>query len=341
MVRVGIVGAGLIGHSHAFMLTRCREPHDLIGVFDTDTVRCEKFASDWGIGAFGSLDDLLAVTDAVFVCTWTSAHLEVVDAASRQGHAIFCEKPLGTDLASARVVASTISGAGVVEQVGLVLRSLPAFLALRELIRDRDVVGRVMNVVFRDDQYIPIQGLYASTWRADVERAGSGALLEHSIHDVDLLEWLVGPIRSVTARTAEFHHIAGIEDSVAALIGFDDGVSATLNSIWHDIGARPSLRRMEVFCERALITLESDAGPVRCQSDRGEVVLEGEGIDTWLASVGVEVEVAEDRFLRAVRTAGRTTPTSADALRAHVVVDALYRSAAGGGTTVTLADGAW
>jgi predicted dehydrogenase len=47
-----------------------------------------------------------------------------------------------------------------------------------------------MNVVFRDDQYLPTQGVYASTWRADAALAGSGVLLEHSIHDLDLLEWL-------------------------------------------------------------------------------------------------------------------------------------------------------
>jgi 4-hydroxybenzoate polyprenyltransferase len=51
----------------------------------------------------------------------------------------------------------------------------------------------VLTVVFRDDQYLPVRGVYKSSWRGDVARAGAGTLLEHSIHDLDLLEWLLGP----------------------------------------------------------------------------------------------------------------------------------------------------
>ena len=48
-----------------------------------------------------------------------------------------------------------------------------------------------MATVLRDDQYFPIQGFYGSTWRKDVTQAGGGTLIEHSIHDVDVLRWLL------------------------------------------------------------------------------------------------------------------------------------------------------
>src|SRR3712207_8553561 len=54
--------------------------------------------------------------------------------------------------------------------------------------------------VFRDDQFFPNQGHYASTWRADVEVAGGGTLLEHSIHDLDVLRWLLGDAERVRDR---------------------------------------------------------------------------------------------------------------------------------------------
>ena len=61
-----------------------------------------------------------------------------------------------------------------------------------------------MAAIFRDDQYFPIQGTYASQWRADVTQAGGGCLIEHSIHDVDILRFCFGEVDELSARTANF-----------------------------------------------------------------------------------------------------------------------------------------
>ena len=55
-------------------------------------------------------------------------------------------------------------------------------------------LGAPMAAVFRDDQYFPIRGTYASQWRADVAQAGGGCLIEHSIHDVDILRFCFGEV---------------------------------------------------------------------------------------------------------------------------------------------------
>jgi predicted dehydrogenase len=255
---------------------------------------------------------------------------------------VFLEKPIAVDLPTAREMAAAVTEAGVVNMVGLVLRSSPALLTLRELIRDPQA-GRLMNIAFRDDQYIPIQGMYGSDWRGDRERAGAGALLEHSIHDLDILEWLAGPIETISAHTAYFHGLDGIEDSVSVLARFEGGHTATLTSVWHDILSRPSLRRLEAFSERSLATMEGDlVGPVRWQrqphgstdgDDTDEGVVDETIIEAWLAQRGIHAEIAEELFLRAVESGGPSPgPTIEDAVRAHVLVDAVYRSAAEGGT---------
>ena len=127
--------------------------------------------------------------DAVYVCTWTSEHPRLVAAAAERGLAVFCEKPLATDLAAAEAMADAVAGAGR-RQPG---RAGPAPLARRSsgpgTWSSRPDAGRVMAVVFRDDQFIPVQGHYGSTWRADRDQAGAGTLLEHSIHDVDMLRF--------------------------------------------------------------------------------------------------------------------------------------------------------
>jgi predicted dehydrogenase len=334
MIRIGFLGAGFIARYHAFQLASCNEPHRVVAVHDPAAHRAQRFAEWQGCDALETIDEVVDACDAVFVCTWTSEHLPAVRAATQRGRAIFCEKPLSVDLPNATELADLVDQAGVVNEVGLVLRSVPALLALRELVHAPES-GRVMNVVFRDDQFLPTQGMYRSTWRGDPARAGSGTLLEHSIHDLDILEWLFGPMQSVAAHTAHVHGIAGIEDSVSALMRFESGASATLTSVWHDVLARPSQRRMEVFCERALLTLEGDTfGPVHWQRDDDAGTLDGDATGEWLTARGVSLESAEETFLRAVAGTAVASPTVRDALRAHTVADAVYRSAESGGAPV-------
>ena len=343
-VRVGFLGAGFIARYHAMQLRLAAAPNELVAVFDPDPARAAAFCDQEGGIPVGSAEDLVGCCDAVFVCTWTSAHLEGVRAAVAAGRAVFCEKPLSTDLSSAAELVEVVASAGVVNAVGLVLRSTPALLALREMVRD-PASGPVMNVVFRDDQYLPTQGMYASTWRGDRTLAGSGTLLEHSIHDVDIVEWLVGPVTSVSAQQSFFHGLDGIEDSVSALFRLSGGGSASLSSVWHDVLSRPSQRRIEVFCRDALLTLEGEYfGPVRRQTTNGEEVLDNDELVRWLVDRGITLSSTEGDFLAAVQRVldggpvERVRPDVHDALRAHRVVDAVYRSAGTGGEPVALSD---
>jgi predicted dehydrogenase len=342
-IRAGFLGAGFIARYHAMQLRLATEPAHIAAVHDVDAERASRFVDEEGGGSVvDSIDELAAVCDAVFICTWTSAHLDAATRLARAGVPIFCEKPLARDLDEAARVVAAVEQSAAPNMVGLVLRSSPALLALRELVHD-PASGRVMNVVFRDDQFMPTQGMYDSTWRGEVRLAGSGVLLEHSIHDVDLLEWIFGEVDSVVARESSFHGLEGIEDSVGALFGFRSGATGSLVTVWHEVRSRPSQRRIEVFCENALVTLEGDLfGPVWREDSDGRLELLDDGMVDWLAGRGVPLVSAEQQFLVAVREhmegrpSGRLDPDVHHALRAHVLVDAVYRSSRSGGTSVTV-----
>ncbi|HET8929118.1 MAG TPA: Gfo/Idh/MocA family oxidoreductase, partial [Acidimicrobiales bacterium] len=175
---------------------------------------------------------------------------------------------------------------------------------------------------------IPVQGMYASSWRGDKEKAGSGTLLEHSIHDLDILEWLLGPVAALSATTRNHHGHIDIEDVAAVRVDFDSGAVGTLTSIWHDITERESQRGIEIFCERLYVRIEGDfAGPVRWHFS---------GSDPEVAETDAlmrEVAADDDRgnparaFLIAVAEGRPASPSFADAVGAHELVDAVYRSA--------------
>ena len=181
---------------------------------------------------------------------------------------MFCEKPLDRDLACAAALVDAVA-AGVTSQCGLVLRSAPVFRALRDLVQDGSL-GAPMAAVFRDDQYFPIQGHYGSHWRADVAQAGGGCLIEHSIHDVDILRFCFGEVDAVAARTANHAGHEGVEDLATVSLSFASGLQAQLTSVWHDILTRGSTRRVEVFCRDGMVWLDDEfRGPLHVQTSEG------------------------------------------------------------------------
>jgi predicted dehydrogenase len=335
-VRVGFLGAGLIATYHGKMLHRSGTDHEIAAVYDVDADRAAAFAQASGAQAVASEEAVLDAVDAVYVCTWTSEHPRLVAAVAARGLPVFCEKPLATSLEAARAVTDAVTAAAVVNQVGLVLRSSPAFLELKHQIDDPRS-GRVQAAVLRDDQFLPVQGMYGSTWRSDPERAGAGTMLEHSIHDLDALEWLLGPAVSVSARSSTFHGNPGIEDTVVAGMELAGGAQVSLTSVWHQLLERPSLRRLEVICEHAFFTLEHDVlGPVTWTRQGEQGSLEGEELFRAVSERHGGRSPNQDAGFVEAASSGvpGPHPDFATALRAHVVVDAVYRSAAAGGAPV-------
>lgn len=340
-LQVGFLGAGLIATYHSKSLRRCGAPVERVGVYDPDPGRAATFAEASGHTVMTSEDEVLDGCQAVYICTWTSEHLRQVDKAASRRLAIFCEKPLAFDSASAAQMLAMVRDADVVNQVGLVLRRSPAYLWAKHLIDD-PAAGVVMGVVFRDDQFIPIQGHYASTWRGDRTRAGAGTLLEHSIHDVDMLRVLVGEIERVSTHVTNFHGHDGIEDVATATVRFASGALGTLASVWHDNLARPSLRRVEVFCAHRHIVIEGDDwyGPVTWTDNSGDTrTLVGDELSAAVARLSDGLENPDGEFVRAALAGSAATPDFADALQAHLIIDAMYASAAADGASVEVVRG--
>ena len=336
-VRVGFLGAGFIATFHSKMLRASGVAHERAGVHDPERERAEAFVARAGGWVAGSEDEVIETCDAVYVCTWTVDHPRQVAKACMAGKAVFVEKPLGVDLAASQAIVDDLARSGVTHQVGLILRYSPVFALLESMLAERDRNGRVMAVTFRDDQFLPVTGHYQSTWRSDPAKAGRGVLLEHSIHDVDLLDRLVGPITEVTGQSRSFHGIEGIEDLVVATFALADGGVGTLTTVWHDVLQRPSLRYLEVHCERAHFAVEGDDfGPLRVTRDGEERTLAGEELLAECGQRGIRLVNPDGAFVEAVAAGRPSMPTAATALRAHRIVDAVYASADTAGATVSV-----
>jgi predicted dehydrogenase len=354
--RISLVGCGFIGGVHSMLLWGLRQSGHtdatVVSCCDSDIDRARLFGQFHGASlATTDATEAMAAADAVWICTPTFTHRALVDKACLAGIAVYCEKPLAPTLAEAQHLAAAVDAAGIPVQVGLVLRHSAVLGAACELVRSGEL-GRLMAIQFRDDQYFPVQGQYASAWRADVSMAGGGALLEHSIHDLDLLVWIAGPVGSVSARTANFAGHDGVEDVAAVTLVHESGAISTLTSVWHSVLSRPSTRRIEIFCERGVLWTDDEAaGPLHLQTSAGVTELplvEGakpvsdsvEGAVMKVLDLPAEftaplsLYVRSDlAFLESLTASKSPSPGLAPALVAHRLADRAYRAAAAGRPT--------
>ncbi len=354
-LNVGVIGCGLRGrfHSRAIraLIRRGVVDANYIAVCDVDEDRAREFAGIVGcsIVTTNALEIIESPEiDVIYITVPTSGHKELVLGAAANGKHIFCEKPLAATLTDVQEMVAAVDSAGVKAGVGLILRHSPILTVLKSLVED-PTLGRMMAILFRDDQFFPIQGHYGSDWRKDRDVVGSGTLLEHSIHDADILLWFGGPVLTAQGSVGNFAGHEGVEDLATAHLEFATGARGELLSVWHSVLGRPSTRRIEVFMEKGVFFVDNDfLGPIYAQTHAkiAEVVPEDEVRQRYLSMLGLTDPVFDELlnysledyfFLKAVSEGKDPFPDFRTALEAHRLVDAIYRSAAAHGSATSLA----
>jgi predicted dehydrogenase len=352
--RIGVIGAGVMGTTHGKSIHFCLKSGlidgDLVGIAEEDDERRAAFAKASGTTLVtASAGELIASPEinTVYICTPTYNHVELARQVLGRGKALFCEKPLAFNGRDAAIMRDAAQKAGVTHQVGLVMRFSPVIAVTRDLIHD-PASGRPMTCIMVDDQFFPIQGHYSSTWRGDVTKVGAGTLLEHAIHDVDILISYFGRVKRVFGVTRHFFEKEGVEDLSSAVMEFESGAVVSHTSIWHNLLHRGSSRRMHVVCENAQYSWEDDdyAGAIRCEMNTtgGRSDLTSEEVvarfiecfpvtDDRLRQAVIphdlgQAYLLEDyTFLKAVSEGRQSWLDFGVATYAHEVVDAIYESA--------------
>ena len=222
---IAIIGCGMISEFQARAI-RDVDGAEVIGFQSRSVESARKRAEQFGGEIFESLDDLLRddSVDAVSICTPSGAHLEPASAAARLGKHVMVEKPIETTLGRCDELVRACAEAGVVLGAIFPRRFEESSLALKSAIDagrfGRIVLADVAIKWWRSQEYYDTGG-WKGTWELD----GGGALMNQGIHGIDLLQWLVGGVESVTGVTGTLAH-TGIEveevetKSVSIELGF-------------------------------------------------------------------------------------------------------------------------
>jgi predicted dehydrogenase len=209
-LKVGIIGAGWMGHVHARSYQRLAQHWpdlavrpELVAVADSSTAAAETFARAHGVATYADWRELLADPDlaAVSVTAPNFLHREIGVAVAEAGKHLWIEKPVGLTAADAVAVRDAVHASGVVSCVGFNYRNVPAVARARRIVESGQIGVPTHARVQLLTDYAAHPGSPLS-WRYAVDRGGHGVLGDLASHGVDLLRFVLGEVSGVMAQTA-------------------------------------------------------------------------------------------------------------------------------------------
>jgi predicted dehydrogenase len=316
-LKVGFIS---FAHGHAFSyLEGFRKlPHVAIaGIADAEKHRVEDVVQRYGIPYYADYRDLLRTDiDAVVICSENIHHAELTIAAAKAGKHVLCEKPLGISVSEMEAMIAACEEHHVQLMTAFPCRSLTAVVEAKEAV-DRGDIGEIIAIKGTN------RGSNPGGWFVDPALSGGGALLDHTVHVMDLMHWFTrSQVSEVYAYAATlFNEELQVDDTGMIHVTFENGVFGVLDTSWSRPKSFPTWGdvTMEIIGTKGVISVDSFAQSNELFSD--EV---GKGTwDYWGDNMD---DVMVRSFVDAL-IEGETVPiTGEDGLRSAQVALAGYQS---------------
>lgn len=229
-MRIGIIGTGAISYKHAeayknigYQVTACSDINPAAG---------RRFAEQFGAEFIPDYKDLCRSpkVDLVDVCTFPDFRLQPVEICAQVKKHIQVQKPMATDLETARAMIETARKAGIVLGVVSQHRFDDSCLFLKRAI-EAGRLGKILQADayvkwYRSPEYFsrPIK----ASWHTE----GGGALINQAIHQVDVLRWMIGPVKELFGywQLGALHKNIESEDVVCAVMKYANGATGVIQA---------------------------------------------------------------------------------------------------------------
>jgi predicted dehydrogenase len=294
---------------------------EYIGMADHDADRGKHYADQFESPLFESYEALLAeAPDGVIVCSENNRHRELTIMAAESGAHVLCEKPIATTTADAEAIVAVCETAGVNLMIALPMRFSAAAQQVKAML-DRGDLGvlRCANTTNQGENPD-----YHRTWFSDPEQAGGGAIMDHTVHVVDLMRWYTGaePVE-VYAEVDNLFGKGKVETDTAGLvmITFDDGTFISLDASWSRPQFYPTWGnvKIELVCERGVLRANYFNQKLQVYEGAAQRLL-------WYFWGSDPNQGMVDEFLASIREERPPLITGRDGLQGLRVIEAAYES---------------
>lgn len=276
LMKVAIVGCGNISHCH--MQAYKKNPNvEVVSCCDINLKRAQEYAKSYHIPTYyGSIDEMLEKEkdiDSVSVCTWNNGHYECTMKALKAHKNVLCEKPMAMNAREAKEMEEEALKQGVVLQVGFVKR----FSKTTQIFKDFQKTNTIGNIYLTKAIYTRRIG-NPGGWFSDKSKSGGGPLIDLGVHVIDLSRYLIGMPKPVSVFGATFNklgdkkdvkginlyhpvdynaktNICDVEDSVIALIRFDNGSVLHLEASF-TLDLKESITTLQMFGDKGGAVVE-------------------------------------------------------------------------------------
>ena len=330
-VRFAVAGCGFIGGLHARVIQSIPGAK-VTAAMDISAEKARQMAEEYQCAWYDSPEKLLADpnVDAVAICLPSGLHQELTIEAAKAGKHVICEKPMDIKLESARAMIDACRENGV--RLGVIMQhrfDYPVQLlkkAIQEGWMGRLLWGASRTIWYRDDVY------YSNPWRGTWKYDGGGALMNQSIHYIDLLLSIMGDVKSVSAKCRTLGHPQiETEDVGLADLEFKNGALGTIEGT---TVSYPGLyAELAVFGEKGTVIIRNDYLAFYQFQDgkkpEFEEALNPEAANRLNLSPAIEDDSHRKQyedFVRAVQTGKDPAVTGEEGIRSLEVIRAIYRS---------------
>jgi predicted dehydrogenase len=323
-MRVGIVGAGFMGTTHAAGWTAT--PAQLVGLTAETKQEASLLANKYNAKVYPSLDEMLPDVHVVDICSPTHLHHEMALKAAAAGKHIICEKPLARTTRQAQEIVTACRKAGVQLLVAHVVRFFPEYALARSAVAEGQI-GKPGVIRLHRGSYRPKKP--AGNWFLDEVKSG-GILMDLMIHDYDYARWVAGEVESVSARRVTELHLDAPVDYGLVILSHRSGALSHIAGAW--AYPPPTFRtHLEIAGDRGLIEFDSeDTAPIQNLilrsggSDAPDVALPS----SPLSGSPYTTQIME--FYAALADGAAVRVSATDGLAAVQIADAAIQSAHSG-----------
>lgn len=339
-VRLASVGLG----RWARVLARGAQRGDaveLYSCFSRDEERRRAFCAEFGIArSAGTYEELLAdpEVEGVIVTTPNDTHRDVIIQALEAGKAVYTDKPIAHTLEDAHRIAVAVSDTGQVFAVGHSSRRLSGHREMRRWIDE----GKIGEISLAEANFSNERGLELTpqTWRFYADKSPGGAFIQLGVHHADTLQYLLGPVRTVTAHARQLFTKSEVPDAVMAICEFESGALGYIGTGW----ASPGVYSMNLLGTKANLMYDLDFThwdeshlADDWSSLRSQFYGESERQAVPLQRTDMFREQLEE-FGLAIRGQAKVEVGAAEAVRALAVVRAALESSKLNGAAVAIDD---
>ena len=332
--KFGIIGSGMIADFHAKAI-RSLDNAEIFGIYGTNQQKASALANEYQCRQFSTYEEVLSCPDIdiLTIATPSGAHMEPVIEAAQKGKHVLCEKPIEISLDRIDKMIAAHAKAGTYFGGIFNYRYNDSVAHLKAAIENNrfGVITHVSVQVpwWRNDDY------YKSSWRGSWKLDGGGALMNQSIHMIDLLQYLAGPVESLFGYVSTLGHDIEVEDTATAVLKFRN---KALGSIYGSTASFPGqFRRLFITGTKGTVDMvdnsfevwqfaeeeKADAG-IRNQFSK----IEGGGGASDPKAIPFEPHARNiAAFISAIEEGRVFEVNGAEARKAIEIIDAVYRSA--------------